>query len=186
MDRKSVDSSNRMNQVDPVIDASMKGEKRVGPLPSLYLLDSLKAHLPEFSAYAAYFAGRYQVKRIPLSELSGQLDLRRSIVWQFMGLAWSSVPAGCVVHDYRSLSTGRLSRLKDWLKKKVNVKPDVRVFLNAMVRDEMGFEDGVPDVILDMGVPDWISEYSGIPESFDWEYCYVGAISRDAGCLSVQ
>lgn len=168
-----------MNQVEPVVDASMKSESRVGPLPSLYLLDSRKAHLPEFAAYAAYFAGQYHVKRIPGSALSGQPDLGRSVVWQFMGLAYTSVSAGCVVHDYRSLSTGRLSRLKDWLKKRVNVRPDVRVFLNSMVRDEMGFRDGVPEVLLDMGVPDWISDYSGTPESHDWEYCYVGEISRE-------
>ena len=179
MDRKSVDSGRPMHHVDPESNGLEKNESRRETLPFLFLVDSSKAHLPEFAAYTSFFENRFQVKRIPKSDLAKERDLGGAVVWQFMGLALDCVAAGCVVHDYRSLSTGRMSRLKDWLKKRINCKPDLRIFLNPMVRDELGFRDGVPEVLLDMGVPEWIPEYAVAPESYDWEYCYIGEISRE-------
>lgn len=140
-----------------------------------------KANLPELTAYRDYFSARGY---ICVSTTAGHLGLTKpppgAILWLFMGLYRRRFQAEFVVHDYRSLSTGRLPRVKDLVKRMFNGRPDLRVFLNARVRDAMGFHDGVPSLLLDMGVPERLWDYrASLPIAFD--FVYVGDISRERG-----
>jgi len=145
----------------------------------ILLVHQGKASLPELSAYRDYFTARsYRCEAITADRLDPHQSLPNTILWLFMGLYRRRYGAEFVVHDYRSLSTGRWPRAKDRLKRMLNDRPDLRVFLNTGVRDAMGFHDGVPSLLLDMGIPEGLQAYR-TPLPAEYDFVYVGDISRE-------
>jgi glycosyltransferase involved in cell wall biosynthesis len=145
----------------------------------ILLVHQGKASLPELVAYRDHFQNRgYQCRAITWDRLHRDQALPDTVLWLFMGLYPHNYRAGFVVHDYRSLSTGRLPRLKDRVKRRFNGKPDLRVFLNPGVRDALDFRDGIPSTLIDMGIPDSLWAYRApVPPAFD--FVYVGDVSRE-------
>jgi hypothetical protein len=139
------------------------------------ILESRRAILPEMSAYQRVLQSAFSVELIP--DLNRNLN--ESIVWCFMGLHRKRPKCRFLIHDYRSLSTGRACVLRDHLKRKLNAKPDLRIFLNRMIRDIMAFDDQVPHVLLDMGVPESITDARGTDASPAYRFCYIGEISKE-------
>lgn len=137
------------------------------------------AYLPELEAYLRFFEKRCRItvskqKDFPLRHEVGR------VLWCVMGLYPRRYQADFLVHDYRSLSTGRFPRIKNHIKKIVNQKPNLRIFLNENVASEFDFNDGVPHVYIDMGIhshlcPRMPAQHKG----FRYEFCYVGSVSYE-------
>jgi glycosyltransferase involved in cell wall biosynthesis len=140
------------------------------------------ANLPELGAYSAWFAGRgYPCAGIAPTALPRTAHLDDAVLWLFMGIYPRQYRAAFVVHDYRSLSTGHLPHLKDRLKRTMNARPDLRVFLNPAVAAAMGFRDRVPHRFLDMGVPAGLLAFFRTPVPPRHDFVYVGDVSRERG-----
>lgn len=101
------------------------------------------ALLPEIRAYQDYFrkAGLDCVECRPEEELHQKADIE----WHFMGQHRQRLhPASILVHEYASLSTPPLAGWKDRLKRRLNCRPDYRIFLNDFVKNQLNFTDEVP------------------------------------------
>lgn len=108
-----------------------------------------KANLPEISIYKKFFSRYCFVNCQDLSSYSlSDFDL----IWQFMGVDFHFRKSIPTIHEYASLSVGRGNRIKDIMKRWLNARPSMRIFLNPSIRDAYGFADGVPYCYRDMGV----------------------------------
>ena len=146
-------------------------------MKKIYILTPGDENYPDVDAYRSFFSVRgFEVYSGKKSEYLQDFPMGVDILWCIMGVCTSRLKANFVIHDYRSLSVGRLCSLKDVCKRLVNIKPDLRIYLNSQVKGIMNFNDSVPDVILDMGVPNWIDEVSASTD-FGATYGYLGAMS---------
>lgn len=142
----------------------------------IYILHSGKAFYPDIDAYKDYFEPEYEVIDGTLSEYKKLKNKSNTILWCLMGFHHKNIKAEYVIHDYRSLSVGRFSILKDLIKRFFNIKPDLRIFLNEQVSNIMRFNDCTPSCYLDMGVPKWIFDIK--PEAdLKGTFCYIGEMS---------
>ncbi|QLC77569.1 glycosyltransferase family 1 protein [Pseudomonas sp. LPB0260] len=152
---------------------------------NIFILHPAKANYPEILAYKNFFCDKFDVFDGGVEQYKNFGEKDNTILWCIMGFYPRKLKAKYVIHDYRSLSVGRLSRLKDRIKKYVNVTPNLRVFQNELIENVMGFNDGVPSLLLPMGVPDWIFDLEPDPSLPKGTYCYIGEISRERGMDSV-
>ncbi len=145
----------------------------------LLLIHTGKAYLPELRAYRRAFSPHFDVREVTAAELDGRSHPGR-ILYFFMGFFPGKYEAHRVVHDYRSLSVGAVPGLKDGLKRRLQMKPDLRVFANEVIEREMAFRDEVPTCRLDMGVHlDLVHAARRDTGSFRYDLCYVGDVSRE-------
>lgn len=135
--------------------------------------------MPEINAYMTYLR-----KKKPLLEACDSLEIKGDfsegdfdVIWKFMGFDRQIQANRFVVHEYGSLSVGRLPRVKNFIKRAVNSKPSMRVFLNEAVRQEMGFKDDTRYRLRDMGVSShFFREFSNSNPEFD--FVYSGSLDR--------
>lgn len=144
-----------------------------------------KANLPEIYFYKKYLEMNGVVCCENAVELEKNVDLY--VEWRFMGTHWfNGNKFSCknvkgkkiLIHEYASLSTGRLGVVKDWLKSKFTHKPDHRLFLNHFVKNEMRFDDGIPFEYRDMAVDDVFFKVAR-KHRFKYDFVYVGAMDKD-------
>ena len=168
----------------------------------VFILHPGKANYPEIAAYGRRLrAHGFEVFDGDLDAYVRFPDRDVCILWCIMGFYRALPPARFVIHDYRSLSVGRLAAVKDRVKRVLNVRPDLRIFQNARMRDAMAFGDGVRALLLPMGVPDWIFDPvdagagAGAGAGADvaaagdadtvqtpsGRFCYIGEMSRERG-----
>ncbi|QBY55517.1 glycosyltransferase [Cupriavidus oxalaticus] len=150
---------------------------------SVFILHPGKANYPEVPAYSSHLAEwGFRVASGTLEDFERLPDRPDTILWAIMGFYRQDMPAAYVIHDYRSLSVGRLVQLKDLAKRYLNAKPNLRIFQNDRQRQLMRFNDGIPSILLPMGIPDWIfkPEFSA-PKVGDpiADFCYIGDMSRE-------
>lgn len=139
-----------------------------------------KEAYPEIAAYRAFFDDLYETIEMPLATLAKAGDLTQVIVWMIMGFYPKRPPAGLVIHDYRSLSVGRLWLIKDWVKRRLNAQPDIRIFQNEAMEKAMGFRDDVTTLFLPMGVPPFVATYRAkTEEAYACDFCYIGVMSAE-------
>jgi len=158
----------------------------------VFILHPGKANYPEIAAYG------HRLRTHGFEVFDGDLDAYARfpdhdacILWCIMGFYRALPPARFVIHDYRSLSVGRLAAVKDRVKRVLNVRPDLRIFQNERMRDAMAFRDGVRALLLPMGVPDWIFEpaaaevagrdHHDAVQTPSGRFCYIGEMSRERG-----
>lgn len=137
------------------------------------------AYLPEAFAYQSFLSRRGWTVELIFGKRvgSGFEGLIR-----FMGTAFrgSNSFEGPEIHEYNSLSTGRLPRVKNIVKRLANRAPAGRIFLSDFVMKEFGFNDGLPHLLRDMGVSKGFFEKKGPPrKEFDLVYC--GGLTRKTG-----
>lgn len=139
-------------------------------------------YLPEINAYMAYLR-----QRMPLFEaydLTDSPETKKNysesdfdVIWKFMGFDRQIHPDRFVVHEYGSLSVGHLPRVKNFIKRVINSKPSMRVFLNEAVRQEMGFKDNTDYRLRDMGVSSHF--FRGFPNpNPEFDCVYSGSLNR--------
>ena len=134
-----------------------------------------QVYLPEIDAYIEYLKANHPaVRPVDSATLPEQEPFNPDVVWHFMG-ANTKREAPCVVHEYNSLSAGRLPHLKNWLKTRINCLPDRRVFLSARVKEDFGFTDRVPDNLRDMGVA---AQFYQVKPAPIYDFVYAGSIHR--------
>ena len=142
----------------------------------LYLVHQNKSSLPELEAYSDFLKTYFSVFVVTFNEVL-LCDTSKAFVWLFMGFSAKKINCKFLIHDYRSLSTGNFSRFKDKAKRVLNQKPNLRVFLNEQLKNEMHFNDGIPSIIIDMGIRLDILKRVRKPDAFNFDYVYVGDIS---------
>ena len=112
------------------------------------------AFLPEYYEYKKYFESfgfetestkHYTIKQY-----------EPDVIWNFMGfdLFQFQNKKHKVIHEYLSGSTGQFPYAKNYIKRKINVKPNHRFFLNNYVKNLFPFKDQVPYTLRNMGVSD--------------------------------
>lgn len=149
-------------------------------MKKIYILHPGKASYPDIHAYREYFNDKFHIYDGTVEDYRNFNDKSNTILWCIMGYYPKRLNAYRVIHDYRSLSVGKFSALKDKIKACFNIKPDVRIFLNTEVRKQMNFSDGIPEYLLDMGVPNWIFNIEPSVE-FSGTFCYLGDMSLERG-----
>lgn len=115
------------------------------------LYETGKAWLPEIPAYKEYFeAKRCAVEIVPPGARPATVP---DVEWRFPGLGCGRLfPTSALVHDYPSPSVSRFGKARDAVKRLINAKPDLRVFLDERGEQRLGFRDGVPVLHRPMGV----------------------------------
>ena len=153
-------------------------QPRVGR-KSVHFVHTGAAYMPELSAYETQLsAWGHHCQR---HSDPATVPLEADIVWWICGRVNAHhshrLRRSLQVHEYASASVGRLPGLKDRLKRWRHPRPDHRVFLNEWVRERMGFDDGVPCSLRDMGVPaDFLQ--AGGAQVIDHDLVYLGEMGR--------
>lgn len=135
-----------------------------------------KANLPELKAYTNYFSPKFNVT---VSSDYYQDISKFDIIWIIMGTKSisKSNEKQILIHEYASLSTGPYPSIKNFLKKFLINKPDIRIFLNEFVKNEFNFKDQVRYGYRDMGISTVFFDKK-VEEIKQYEFVYVGDISR--------
>lgn len=132
-----------------------------------------KAYLPEIEAYKKFFQEYNVIDVCSVNELATySIDL----MWMFMGSNFKKYDLP-VVHEYASMSVPPFARYKDYIKRKLNTKPNLRVFLNKNIRDNFQFNDEVQYCYRDMGIDDIF--FSNLKNEIQYDCVYVGSMSKD-------
>ena len=153
----------------------------------VFILHSGKANYPEIGAYSDVLVKRgAEVFEGDVNAYSSFPFKSECVLWCIMGFYRVHEDARFIIHDYRSLSVRPFAACKDWIKRVMNAKPDLRVFQNERMREAMNFEDKVPSILLPMGVPDWIFDSKEVDFTDDEDhsggrFCYIGEMSRERG-----
>lgn len=136
-------------------------------------------YLPEISAYMAYLKSAIPtVKGYDSSALEkGISEDDFDVVWKFMGFDRHPRSKSFIVHEYGSLSVGKLPKTKNLIKRLVNTQPDLRVFLNPAVEKGMDFRDQIPSRQRDMGVSEHFFREHPNPNT-EFDFVYSGSLNR--------
>ncbi|MFH1714800.1 MAG: hypothetical protein ABH857_01215 [Elusimicrobiota bacterium] len=144
-------------------------------MKKVLLINKGRAYLPEIQAYKKYFNDNINFNFYDSQDISDYNQNEFDILWYFMGIDTANHNK-IVVHEYGSLSAGVFPRLKNNIKKVINKKPDLRIFLNNAVKNGFNFSDDVPFCMRDMGVDDIFYAESGDKE---YDFVYIGQITRE-------
>lgn len=109
-----------------------------------------RAFLPESYAYREYFLSHGFV--CDFVRKGDPEIMRYDAVLLFHGFHpfWHKYPR-VVIGEYHSLSVGKFSRLKDFVKRTLNVRADITIFLNNFVREKMWCRSDANNIIRGMG-----------------------------------
>lgn len=135
------------------------------------------AFLPEISAYQSFFQNQNIescVVKYGEEENSGA-----DVYWYMMGL-YPKARSGnkLVIHEYSSASVPPCRKLKDWLKRRFNPRPDFRLFQSEYVRDQIHIYDEVPAGYRDMGVN--ANFFHPVPETKkEFDFIYSGNLAAE-------
>ena len=139
-----------------------------------------KAFLPEIDAYVKYFnkLEGFEAYDSQLLDENYSID-DFDVIWEIKGFGGVKDASKIVVHDYASLSTGSFPRIKNNLKKWLNPKPNLRVFLNQAVKEGFKFDDNVGYCFRDMGIDESFLNVKSTSKEYD--FVYVGSVCKGRG-----
>lgn len=147
------------------------------------------AYLPELQAYSAYLQALGHQACIHQHADAAPSDAR--VVWWICG----RVPAAAAqrmhqafhIHEYASASVPPLAWCKDRIKRATQPQPHYRLFQNLWVRQRMGFADGTPWELRDMGIaPEFLqARTSSTTAPAEYDMVYLGDMHRLAHFLPV-
>ena len=150
--------------------------------PVIRFVHEGKAAYPDVRAFREYFTGPYETFECSPSEVASAPDLDRTVCWHMMGFYPKRLPSALTIHDYRSLSVGRLRRTKDRLKRLLNVRPDLRIFQNQEIRTALGFAEDDRTHYLPMGVPRLFIEQRALAPTSGPDFIYIGSMLGERKC----
>jgi len=143
----------------------------------ILFIRSEKAFLPEIDAYIKYFNRTDEFRAFDSAELPSDYRVDDfHVVWEFKGIGGIDRKDKILVHEYASLSTGSLPKLKNIIKTFVNEKPSLRIFLNEHVKEGYPFRDNVDFCMRDMGVDESFLGFRDAKK--EYEFVYVGPVSK--------
>lgn len=143
------------------------------------LIHKNKAYLPEIPAYKEYFNKKSPFNFHDINDI-GERDLHDfKVLWTFMGIdkLQRLNQNQIIIHEYNSLSVGKFASLKDFLKKHLNIEPNLRIFLNHQVKEKYNFPESTPYLYRDMGIHESFFVAEKVKKEYD--FTYVGVISRE-------
>ena len=82
------------------------------------------------------------------------------------------------IHEYASASIPPYAWLKDQVKHWTQPLPDYRIYQNGWVRERMGFADGVPHTLRDMGVAEHFFDAPLHSPVAEFDLVYLGEMTR--------
>jgi glycosyltransferase involved in cell wall biosynthesis len=143
---------------------------------------SNKAFLPEIDAYIKYFNNRSPYRAYDSSTLENFDPNEFDVIWEFKGFGGAKKKSyQMLIHEYASLSTGSYPKVKNFLKSKLNQRPDLRIFLNENVRRGFPFNDNVEYCYRDMGIDQIFLDARKESVKKEYDFVYVGAVSKSRG-----
>lgn len=146
----------------------------------ILFMRSENAFLPEVDAYIDYFNNTKEFKAYDSSKLQDFKLEDFDVAWEFKGLGGVKKNKNQIlVHEYASLSTGRFPIFKNFIKSKLNPKPDLRIFLNEKVKKGFKFSDNVDFCYRDMGIDEQF--ISQVETEKEYDFVYVGSICKGRG-----
>ena len=105
-----------------------------------------------------------------------------SVVWWFCGRVplreAHRLRGAFQIHEYASASIPPYAWLKDQVKHWTQPRPDYRIYQNGWVRERMGFADGVPHALRDMGVAEYFFDTHPHTPAPEFDLVYLGEMSR--------
>ena len=105
-----------------------------------------------------------------------------SVVWWFCGRVTlreaHRLRSAFQIHEYASASIPPYAWAKDQVKHWTQPRPDYRIFQNGWVRERMGFADGVPHTLRDMGVAKHFFDAPLNTPAPEFDLVYLGESSR--------
>jgi glycosyltransferase involved in cell wall biosynthesis len=124
------------------------------PTVQVHFVRNGPAYLPELDAYVSFITSRGHSAL--LHDTSASVPAHAQVVWWMCGRVPSAearrLKHAFHIHEYASASVPPHAWLKDFVKHWTQPKPDYRFFQNGWVRERLGFDDGVPHALRDMGV----------------------------------
>ena len=129
------------------------------------------AFLPEAYAYRDYFIEKgfkcdFVNKGDPIL-----LDYDCALLFHGFHPFWKKYPK-FIIGEYHSLSTGRYNRVKDLVKRLINVRSNIYIFLNDDVRRKMWFSNKINYTTRSMGYSEKDFEsFKNEENKFDIVYC---------------
>lgn len=144
----------------------------------ILFIRSENAFLPEVDAYIDYFNKTKEFNAYDSSKIKDYKLEDFDVIWEFKGFSGIKKNKNQIlVHEYASLSTGKFSILKNFLKSKCNSKPDLRIFLNENVKEGFKFNDDVHFCYRDMGIDNQFTLKDKVAKEYD--FVYVGSIGKE-------
>ena len=138
------------------------------------------SYLPEIDAYCAYIQSRDHQTMVHDSSVS--VPTSASVVWWFCGRVplreAHRLRGAFQIHEYASASIPPYAWAKDQVKHWTQPRPDYRIFQNGWVRERMGFADGVPHALRDMGVAEHFFDAPSNTPAPEFDLVYLGEMSR--------
>ena len=142
-----------------------------------------KAFLPEAYAYCDYFRAKGLECELVTKGMPGFLEYDAVLLFHGFHPFWRHYPK-FIIGEYHSLSVGHCSRWKDALKRILNVRSDILIFLNDTVRKKLWFSHRSKFLLRGMGCEkidhlrrEAVSKkydivYAGSQRDGLWEYVY--------------
>lgn len=136
-----------------------------------------KSTLPEIQAYLDYFNNEKDFQAFDSGELKGEFkNSDFDVIWEFKGIGGKLAKNQVLIHEYASLSIGNFHSLKDNIKGKINITPDLRIFLNENVHNALKFRKRTDFCYRDMGInPIFNTKMTAINE---YDFVYIGEVTK--------
>lgn len=139
-------------------------------IKSIAIERSKNAFLPEAYAYRDYFRKYGYVCEFVVKGSSNILEYDAVILFHGLHPFWKKYPS-FVIGDYNSLSTGKFNKIKNIIKRIINVRSDLNIFLNEDVRRNMFFSKKNNYITRSMGYFEEDNYNSFSKKKFDIIYC---------------
>jgi hypothetical protein len=138
------------------------------------------AYLPEIDAYVDFIASHGHQALV--HDTGASVPINAQVVWWMCGRVPGAearrLKSAFHIHEYASTSAPPKAWLKDFVKHWTQPKPDYRLFQNGWVRERMGFNDGVPHALRDMGVAPAFFDAAKQPCKQEFDLVYLGEMNR--------
>ena len=145
------------------------------------------SYLPEIDAYCAYIQSRGHQTMV--HDSSHSIPTCATVVWWMCGRVplheAHRLRKAFQIHEYASASIPPYACLKDQVKHWTQPLPDYRIYQNGWVRERMGFADGVPHALRDMGVSEHFFNAPSHSSDAEFDLVYLGEMSRLLSFISV-
>lgn len=144
----------------------------------LLLLKTERAMLPEIEVYKSFLEKKNILVDIKsISEINEKIE-NYNIIWNFMGTDLKKYSKNqYIIHDYRSASSRCFPKLRDKIKKIINIKPNIRIFLNKDLEKYYNFKDNIKTLNIDMGINDLFFKVDKKINK-KYKFVYLGEINK--------
>jgi hypothetical protein len=130
------------------------------------------AYAPELKAYSNYLTNNgFYVDIFKTYDKNALKDF--DVEWHIMGVDYHKKNNNRIkIHEYSSLSIPPFAKCKDWAKKQINTKPDLRIFGSPFIQTNLGFNDQLPFLFRKEAAVASIffNVKNNVPKDFDFVY----------------